>query len=321
MTPSVDIVIPLYDKAHVLPRAVDAVLAQTYPHWRLTIVDDGSTDDVESALARYADEARIRVIRQPNAGPGAARNRGLRDADALWVCFLDADDEWLPEFLERQLATLAVHPRAVAVAASWHHDSGRRDSHSLRIEHGLLGEWVWGPDAEYAQLRRRVDVFHSSAVVVRRDVVSRLGGFFDRTRCLYGEDSFLWMQVLVSEPTVIVDARLLHFHSDASTLSVGRSDPYPLPPALEFSSLFLAALPPDVREWMRGYLIWYAEFILRRSVRESAFGQARRVGRIVEEDLGMPRADARLLVRRSFTGVFRDRLSRLRWFGNRIPSA
>lgn len=321
MTPAVDVVIPLYDKARVLGRAIDGVLAQTVADWRLTIVDDGSSDDVAEVLAAYADEPRIRVVRQENAGPGSARNHGLRLADAEWVSFLDADDEWLPEFLERQLAVLAEHPGAVASASSWFHDRGRRDTHALRTEHALVGEWAWTPEAGHLEMRRRVDAFHSSAVVVRREVVARLGGYYDRARCLYGEDSYLWLQVLVSHPVVLTEDRLLRFHSDASTLSVGRTAPYPLPPSLTDARTLLAAVPDAAREWMRGYLVWYADFIVRRSVRERAFGQARRVGRILESELDVTGARARSTVRRGFVEVLKDKLERSRGFGERAGTA
>ena len=98
MTASV--IIPLYNKAPYIQRAFDSVLAQTFRDFELVVVDDGCTDGGAKIVARCSDP-RVRIVRQTNAGPGAARNRGLREAQGELVAFLYADDEWLPEFLAR----------------------------------------------------------------------------------------------------------------------------------------------------------------------------------------------------------------------------
>jgi glycosyltransferase involved in cell wall biosynthesis len=103
-SPLVSIVIPAYNAATSLNTAVESVLAQTYAGVEVIVVDDGSTDDTPSVLARLGQ--RVRWTRQANRGPGAARNRGLGLARGAYIMFLDADDWILPEKVERQVQRL-----------------------------------------------------------------------------------------------------------------------------------------------------------------------------------------------------------------------
>ena len=110
MTPAVSVVIPAYNRAATLPRAVASVLAQDFADWELIVVDDGSADgSAEAALA--CGDRRLRVIRHPvNRGAPAARNTGIRNAAGRLVAFLDSDDEWLPGKLGPQVAALDHGP-------------------------------------------------------------------------------------------------------------------------------------------------------------------------------------------------------------------
>ena len=107
MVPKVSVVIPTFNRAHILGRAIASVLGQTHADLELIIVDDGSVDGTE-ALVRGIADRRLRYVRQErNRGVSAARNRGIAEARGEWLAFLDSDDEWLPQKLERQL--LALH--------------------------------------------------------------------------------------------------------------------------------------------------------------------------------------------------------------------
>jgi len=111
----VDIVIPLYNKAACVGRAIRSILNQTMTDWSLIVVDDGSTDNGPDVVRTFNDP-RIRLIQQQNAGPGAARNRGIAEATSEYIAFLDADDEWLPFHLENSL--FAIETQAVKMVAS-----------------------------------------------------------------------------------------------------------------------------------------------------------------------------------------------------------
>ncbi len=106
MKPLVSVVTPTYNRAATIARAVDSVLAQDFTDFEYVIVDDGSTDATLDVLKTYQD-ARIRVISQPNVGEAAARNTGILASCGEFIAFLDSDDEWLPQKLTRQMDMLA----------------------------------------------------------------------------------------------------------------------------------------------------------------------------------------------------------------------
>src|ERR1051325_2372735 len=99
----VSVIIPTYNRAYILDRAIRSVLAQTHADFELLVVDDGSKDDTEALVRRYADP-RVRYIKQPNQGQCAAINNGIAQAKGEFIECLDSDDEWLPAALEKQLA-------------------------------------------------------------------------------------------------------------------------------------------------------------------------------------------------------------------------
>ena len=92
------IIIPSYNRANHLPKAIESVLAQSFTDWELIIVDDGSTDNTSDVVASYNDP-RIKYIYQENAERSAARNNGIRNANGEWICFLDSDDVYLNQHL------------------------------------------------------------------------------------------------------------------------------------------------------------------------------------------------------------------------------
>ena len=115
---TVSVVIPLYNKVRHIRRAIESVLSQTYQDFELLVVDDGSTDGGGEVIRRICDP-RIRLIVQDNAGVSAARNHGIREAAGALVAFLDADDEWLPCFLDTVMGLHARHPRAGMYATAY----------------------------------------------------------------------------------------------------------------------------------------------------------------------------------------------------------
>ena len=110
----VSVVIPTYNYGRFITEAVESVRAQTVSDIQIIVVDDGSTDDTPEIISRINDP-RLEVVRIPNGGVSAARNAGLALARGEFIAFLDADDRWTPQLLERQLSVLAAEPDAVAV--------------------------------------------------------------------------------------------------------------------------------------------------------------------------------------------------------------
>ncbi|MBI1826376.1 MAG: glycosyltransferase family 2 protein [Planctomycetes bacterium] len=107
----VSIIIPTYQRAALLPRALNSVAAQTNDDWEAIVVDDGSTDDTKEVVRQFASKTgRIRYVHQPNQGASAARNRGIDAASGEFVAFLDSDDEYLPKMIERELSLFRRAP-------------------------------------------------------------------------------------------------------------------------------------------------------------------------------------------------------------------
>jgi len=125
-SPTVSVVIPMYNRARCIGRAIASAIGQSVPPLEIIVVDDGSSDDSCSVVATLAaQEPRIRLLRQEiNRGGAAARNVGLLGARAEFVAFLDSDDEWLVDHLERRLAVLQAAPRPALVFGSFYLDDG-----------------------------------------------------------------------------------------------------------------------------------------------------------------------------------------------------
>ncbi|MGI9492662.1 MAG: glycosyltransferase family 2 protein, partial [Geminicoccaceae bacterium] len=108
MTARVSVVIPIFNRAGTIGRAIESCLVQTRPPFEIVLVDDCSTDDLQSALRGFLDDRRVRLVRQPtNQGVSAARNAGVQHAKGDLIAFLDSDDAWYPTKLEKQLAEVA----------------------------------------------------------------------------------------------------------------------------------------------------------------------------------------------------------------------
>src|SRR5438093_705810 len=105
----VSIIIPAYNQAKFLAQAIDSALQQTHPDLEVIVIDDGSTDDTSEIAARFANQ--IRYIHQDNTGLPGARNRGIRESKGEYLCFLDSDDFYHPEKIQRQVALLDADPR------------------------------------------------------------------------------------------------------------------------------------------------------------------------------------------------------------------
>src|SRR5208282_3284051 len=116
--PHVSVIMPVYNGAAFIGRALKTVFAQTFREFEIVIVDDASTDDLANALVQFSDP-RMRVIRHAvNRGASASRNTGIRAARGPYIAFVDCDDEWLLEKLARQHALLESSPATIAVAVT-----------------------------------------------------------------------------------------------------------------------------------------------------------------------------------------------------------
>jgi teichuronic acid biosynthesis glycosyltransferase TuaG len=165
--PHVAVVIPYFNAARYIGVAIESVLAQTYGPVDVILVDDGSTDDLEGAIAEFRN--RVTVITQPNSGQGAARNRGIAEATgAAYVAFLDADDRWHSEKTARQVALLESQPECALV-----HTAIRLIDSTAQGVQGSLLLPVLNRPARDRCLRQLIDgnSIIVSSVMVRRSVL------------------------------------------------------------------------------------------------------------------------------------------------------
>ncbi|HXH05238.1 MAG TPA: glycosyltransferase family A protein, partial [Vicinamibacterales bacterium] len=182
--PEVSVIIPAYNAAPTIGAALESVFTQTFDDLEVIVVDDGSADDLERAVAPW--RSRITLLRQPNRGPGAARNTGLARASGRLIAFLDADDEWLPEKLARQVTYFARHP-----------------------ETGLLHTGVQGdrwdgrapepPRFAFCELFHTDFFIRTLTAMVPRRVLEDVGGF-DERREVHVEDWELWLRIAARYP-------------------------------------------------------------------------------------------------------------------------
>ena len=215
--PKVSVVIPTCDRIETLPRSLDSVINQTFSDWELIVVDDGSTDGTDEMILR--DYPAVRLHRQENTGVSAARNAGVALTSGEWIAFLDSDDAWLPEKLERQLSVLANEPEL-------------RLSHTNEIWI-RNGKRVNQPK-EYAKsggdiYRRCLPLccICPSSVLLRRDLFDEIGGFDEILPVC--EDYDLWLRITAREPVHYLDEALVRKyggHKDQLSTTVWGLDRY-----------------------------------------------------------------------------------------------
>ncbi|MGE5452600.1 MAG: glycosyltransferase family 2 protein [Acidobacteriota bacterium] len=192
----ISVVIPLYNKGEFIARAVDSVLAQSMGDWELIVVDDGSGDNGPAVVEGYRD-ARVRLVRQANAGVSAARNRGVQEARSQHVAFLDADDHWAPDHLASLMQAAQQLPDCVAWASAYWVVPESGQPRAIALPPQQIGRMVVMPDY-FSQIRSHEHPIHSSAVMVRREVMLQLGGF--PLGVTAGEDIIMWARLACAGP-------------------------------------------------------------------------------------------------------------------------
>ena len=260
----VSVVVPLYNKAAYVERALNSVLAQTYSPREVIVVNDGSTDDGPRLVKAIGDE-RVQLIHQENQGPGNARNRGLRVAKAPYIAFLDADDEWLPNFLEVTLRHLKQHPDCALCLTGQYRGANRSDWGKVLSSLGLKsGLWQLPLDLPMEKHKPNIDVLHSGAIVCDRSVINQFGGFYAKDRCTYGEDIYLWLQVILNYPIYRDLQPLMWYHTEASDLAVWNQVRPPWPMLLEPEPI-RRSCPEEYRPILESILNTYAAIAAYRA--------------------------------------------------------
>ena len=224
------VIIPLYNKAPYIRKALESVFAQTYTDFELIIVDDGSTDDSASIVQQFIDERlkvkveetsgavtstynlspityklSVRLITQSNAGVSAARNNGVAQASGDYIAFLDADDWWEPTYLERMAQLIADYPEAGLYACNYVYYKPGKTHVALNIPTGYINY----PKAYYESGAMPV---WTGATIIARAVFAEIGGF--PVGIKLGEDFLLWAKTAMHYPVAFCEEPLAYYNND-----------------------------------------------------------------------------------------------------------
>jgi glycosyltransferase involved in cell wall biosynthesis len=211
--PLVSIIMIFLNAERFMQEAIESIFAQTYRRWDLVLVDDGSTDGSTRTAMQYAERlpGQIRYLEHPehrNRGMSASRNLGIRHSTGPYVAFLDADDVWLPDKLERQVAILYAQPDTAMVygPVTWWYGWTQNPEDRQRDHVSVLGELpntlLHPPKSLLALLRR--DSPRTTNSLVRRTALEAVGGFDETFRGLY-EDSVLFAKLCIRAPVYVAD--------------------------------------------------------------------------------------------------------------------
>jgi glycosyltransferase involved in cell wall biosynthesis len=242
-----------------LRESVESVLAQTYRHWELLLVDDGSKDGSTAMAREYADRypGRMHYFEHDghqNRGMSASRNLGLRHASGTYIALLDADDVWLPQRLERHIAALEAHPEAGSLLSpvqwwrTWDPEGGRADSVQ---DFGVGGDVVLRPPALLPRfLRDERRAPGTCGLLARRRLAELVGGFEDAFRGMY-EDQVFYAKLCLAAPVVVSGecASRVRLRADSCTATAGRTGQH-----------------DAARE---AFLCWLADYLRRQGIRDA----------------------------------------------------
>jgi glycosyltransferase involved in cell wall biosynthesis len=190
--PTISIIMPAYNAGSFIGQAIESVQAQDDMHWQLVVINDGSTDDTGFIADQYAQsDPRIRVLHQANGRQGKARNKGLQQADGSLIAFLDADDYWHPAKLSLQRQALLETGADAVFADAWL-QTGEANDTTLGSAHG----WLPGAEALSSMLtQNRLPVL---TVLIKKEWLSRVGGFSEDPHLQNAEDYHLWLRLLAA---------------------------------------------------------------------------------------------------------------------------
>jgi glycosyltransferase involved in cell wall biosynthesis len=227
-SPTVSVVMPTYNRAHLLPPVVESILSQDFRDLELVIVDDGSTDNTAEIVQEIqAQDPRVRYVRLPqNRGVGFARDAGLRYAQGQYIALADSDDLWLPGRLGEQVAILEKYPEIDILFGDWwdiNHVKGTRrrafeGSPGLQeVEARPLGNGLFLVERGLETGILKSNFIATPTMVLRRGVLDRVGGFLPYLKT--PELEFYWRAAVLGARFAYLERPLIerHVHRDSRT--------------------------------------------------------------------------------------------------------
>ncbi|NLA41299.1 MAG: glycosyltransferase [Smithella sp.] len=195
----VSIILPTYNRAHLLPKAIESVLSQTFQNWELLIWNDGSTDETNNLLKSITDE-KIRCFSEENHGKSYVLNRCLEIAQGDLIAFLDDDDQWLPRFLEIQIEAMSRYPEIDLLFGNFYNFNIEDNTLEIAFDEakeGLsklysikIGDNLWLVQNGFLEGITRGNFMAFDTVIFRRQTIETVGGFNEHLRS--GMDFEYW---------------------------------------------------------------------------------------------------------------------------------
>lgn len=215
----VSVILPTYNRAHSIRRSIESILRQTYPHWELLVIDDGSTDHTEEIVAEVAvSDSRVHYYRQPqNRGVAAARNEGIRQARYGYIAFQDSDDIWKEDKLKKQMGIFDEQSQIGMVYCAY--EGTRQDGITVQVPDGsieienLQGNLYW-------QLLQR-NVIGGPTAVINKGCLDKVGGFDETLTCLEDWELFLRIAQMYEIGYVAESLLVVDIHADGVSSRVG----------------------------------------------------------------------------------------------------
>lgn len=208
----ISVIIPLYNKAQYIGKAIQSVLSQTLRDFELIIVNDGSTDSSLEVITQFSDP-RIRVINQENKGVSTARNNGAKEAINEYIAFLDADDWWFPHYLEEMNGMINSYPESGLWASKYYKV---KQGQYIEAKIGVEDKFVEGP-IDYFQVYSNTMWMPvtSSSFIVKKKILEELGGY--KSSLKIGEDFDLWSRIAIKHKIAFINNPLVCYNQDVET--------------------------------------------------------------------------------------------------------
>lgn len=250
--PAITVVTSVYNKRGYVDRCLRSLGEQTCIDYELIVVDDASTDGSADVIIPYLRDGDRYIRLGENSGPGAARNRGIREARGEFTAFLDADDEWKPKFLGRTLAFMRSHPDLAMVSCCSEVASTGRVWQPFDGLPGARPDFViYRGFRDWRDLRAFVGYARPPAVMVRTEAARAVGGFEERR--VHSEEEILWMRLALVYPVGCMREALALYRTDVAGQMSEKWDPLKRAEVL-YPEEFLEACPDHHRAVLGGYL-------------------------------------------------------------------
>lgn len=222
------VVIPLYNKEYSIKGTLETVLNQTYKNFEIIIVDDGSTDNslilIKNGYVEEIESKQVILHSSSNQGVSAARNKGVSLTTSDYVCFLDADDEWKPDFLENLRKLVLRFPYAGLYCLQ--HQTVYNNE-IVKKNKVLYPECYFGIVDNFFKRSLHGSLANSSKVCVKKEALKYVSGFPIGQKS--GEDLFVWMEIALYHPVAFYNkiSTVINMVSDGSRVGRNLSVPYP----------------------------------------------------------------------------------------------